>query len=81
MVVAKMLVEAHDVVGEMLAARGKDAGNGRVAAEEGRHVIRRASHQAEGGLRPHLGGKAAGLQVLVSARDLVAAQHRAAGLG
>ena len=54
MVVAHVLVEGDDVVGEFLPAGGEHARRRRIAAEEAGDVIGRAAHQAEGRLGPGL---------------------------
>src|SRR6185312_15167457 len=51
-----------------------------VAAEEAGDVVRRAPHEAEGRLRPGLGGQPFCFQDGMSSGDLVGAPHRISGL-
>ena len=81
MLVAHLLVESDDVVGEFLPARREHARHRRVAGEEARDMIGRAAHQAERRLRPGLGEQPPRAQVGVRSGNLVGAQHRRAGLG
>ncbi len=76
-----LLVERDHVVGELLAAGREHARHRGVAAEEARHMVGRAAHQAEGRLRPGLREQPPGAQVGMRPRDLIGAQHRRAGLG
>ena len=81
MVVAQALVDFLQVVGEVGTARREQRGLRGVAGDEARDVIGRATHQAEGRLRPGLGGAALRPQIVVALRDLPGPPHRRAGLG
>jgi len=72
--VAHVAVELHEVVAEL----AEEAGLGGIAGKEVGHVVRRASHQAEGQLGPLFRGDALGAQVGMRARDLPAAPGRPA---
>ena len=80
-VVAHVLVEGDHVVGEALPARRQHVRRRGVAAEKSGDVIGRATHQAEGRLGPGLGKQAPRPQIGMTARNLISAQHRLAGLG
>ena len=81
MVVAHVLVEGDDVVGEALSPRRQHARCRGIAAKEAGDVIGGATHQSEGRLGPGLGKQPPRSQIGMIARDLVSAQHRLAGLG
>ena len=81
MLVAHLLVERDDVVGEFLSGLGEHLGHRSIAGEEARDVVGRAAHQAEGRLRPFLREQPPRAQIGVGPRNLEGAQHRRAGLG
>ena len=80
-VVAHVLVEGDDVVGELLAAGREHVRRRRVAAEEPGDVVGRAAHQAERRLGPGFREQPPRPRSAWRARDLVGAQNRRAGLG
>ena len=79
--VAGALVERDNVIGELLSGGRKNLRHRRIAGKEARHVVGRATHQPEGGLRPCLGEQSSRAQVGMRPGDLPGALHRLAGRG
>ena len=76
MMLARVLVERHQIVGKFLATRGENTWRRREPAEETGHVVERAPHQAERGFRPRLRRKPSRAEIRMGCGDLIGAQHR-----
>jgi hypothetical protein len=79
--VARLLVIAHDVIGELLVMLGEDAWLGGVACKKARHMIGRASHEPKGFLGPAGAEFAPRGQIGNCLGHLIAPPHRRARLG